>query len=306
MRKHILTLATAALLLLVASACDRGSPPETAEPEPTTSESPTTAGSPTATSEPVSADDYDPGRFEDSANVDHGWYPLQPGTRLEYVGSSVEDGERLNHAVDIIVTDLTKTIDGVPNVVVWERDYTEGELVETELALFAQDTDGHVWHMGEYPEEYEEGELVATPAWVHGLAGATAGITIPAEPRTGTPDYAQGFAPPPIAWVDRGVVHKTGQRICVPAGCFDDVVVIAEFEPNIPHAFQDKYYAPGVGVVGVGWRGKNDESKEELELVRSSTLGSDELARVRAEALELEERAYRISKRVWGRTPRAE
>ncbi len=92
----------------------------------------------------------------------------------------------------------------------------------------------------------------------------------------------------------------------MPAGCYQDVVVIAEFEPNIPQAFQDKYYAPGVGVVRVGWRGKNDESKEELELVRFTRLSSEEMANVRAEALELEDRAYQISKQVWARTPRAE
>jgi hypothetical protein len=94
--------------------------------------------------------------------------------------------------------------------------------------------------------------------------------------------------------------------VCVPAGCYDDVVIIAEFERTIRQAFQDKFYGPGVGVVRVGWRGKNDESKEELELVRFTTLSSGELANVRAEALELEDRAYRISKKVWGRTPRAE
>ena len=42
-------------------------------------------------------------------------------------------------------------------MVVWERDYTEGEEVEAELAFFAQDNYGNVWHMGEYPEEYENG-----------------------------------------------------------------------------------------------------------------------------------------------------
>ncbi len=298
MRHHIVTFAVpAALVLLGTSACDQDSAPNGGDPEPTRAESPIPV---------VSADDYDPSRFGESANVDHQWYPLEPGTRLEYKGSSVEDGERLSHTVDIIVTDLTKTIDGVPNVVVWERDYTEGELVETELALFAQDEDGHIWLMGEYPEEYEEGEFVAAPAWVHGVADATAGITIPAEPRTGTPDYAQGFAPPPIEFNDRGVVHKTGESICVPAGCYEDVVVIAEFERGIPQAFQDKFYAPGVGVVRVGWRGKNDESKEVLELVRFTTLSPDQMAKVRADALALEERAYRISKRVWGVTPRAE
>jgi hypothetical protein len=83
-------------------------------------------------------------------------------------------------------------------------------------------------------------------------------------------------------------------------------VVIGEFERTIPDAFQDKYYAPGVGVVRVGWRGKNDESKEELELVRFTELGPEQMAKVRAQALKLEDRAYRISKQVWAQTPRSE
>jgi hypothetical protein len=254
----------------------------------------------------VSPEDYSPDRFADSADVNHRWYPLQPGTRLDYRGSSLEDGERLFHGVTIIVTDLVKEIDGVPNVVVWERDYTDAELVETELALFAQDKDGHIWHMGEYPEEWEEGEFAKAPAWVHGIAGATAGITIPASPETGTPAFAQGFAPKPINWEDHGKVYRTDQKTCVPADCYSDVVVIEEFEPSIEDAFQDKYYAPGTGVVRVGWRGQNDDSKEVLELVDFRRLSPAEMDDVRSDALALEERAYRISKDVWGQTPRAE
>lgn len=254
----------------------------------------------------VSAADYSPDRFADSADVQHRWYPLEPGTRLDYRGTSIDEGERLFHGVTIIVTDLVKHIDGVPNVVVWERDYTEGELVETELALFAQDEDGNIWHMGEYPEEWEEGEFDKAPAWVHGIAGATAGITVPAAPREGTPAYAQGFAPKPINWEDHGRVYRTGQETCVPADCFSDVLVIEEFEPSIKDAYQDKYYAPGTGVVRVGWRGENDESKEELELVKHRRLSAEELEEVRSDALALEERAYRISQDVWGRTPPAD
>jgi hypothetical protein len=255
----------------------------------------------------LTADDYDPSLFDDtSAQVDHRWFPLQPGTRLDYRGSSLDEGERLTHGVTIIVTDLVKEIDGVKNVVSWERDYTDGELVETELALFAQDTQGNIWHMGEYPEEWEEGEFVKAPSWVHGIAGATAGITIPAQPETGTPDFAQGFAPPPINWQDRGEVYATGEEVCVPADCYSDVVVVAEFEPDIDEAWQDKSYAPGTGVVKVGWRGKNDENKEVLELVKVSMLDEDQLARVREQALALEERAYETSKDVWGQTPRSE
>lgn len=289
--------AAAACLVLAASACTAGSKAE-GQPEDG-------ASRPGHQTQPVAAEDYDRSRFGDSATVSHRWYPLKPGTRLDYRGSSLDDGERLHHGVTIIVTDLTKVIDGVTSVVVWERDYTDGELAETELALFAQDTDGHIWHMGEYPEEWEEGKFAKAPAWVHGVAGASAGITIPAEPTEGTPDYAQGYAPPPINWVDRGRVHKTGQRTCVPEDCYADVVVIEEFETSVPEAFQDKYYAPGTGVVRVDWRGKNDESKEVLELVDFRMLSDAEMDDVRADALALEERAYRISKDVWGTTARS-
>jgi hypothetical protein len=253
----------------------------------------------------VAAEDYDSSRFGDSAKVDHRWYPLKPGTRYDYRGSSLEDDERLPHRVTTIVTDLTKVVDGVENVVVWERDYAAGELVETELALFAQDEEGNVWHMGEYPEEWEGGKFVEAPAWVHGLRGATAGVTIPATPEVGTRDYAEGYAPPPIEWADRGRVHKTGQKTCVPADCYADVVVVEEFERNIKDAFQDKYYAPGVGVVRVGWRGANDDSKEVLALVDLRTLSTAEMDEARAGALALEKRALRISKDVFGRLPRS-
>jgi hypothetical protein len=49
--------------------------------------------------------------------------------------------------------------------VVWERDYSDGQEVEAELAFFAQDKDGNLWHMGEYPEEYEGGEFEKAPGW---------------------------------------------------------------------------------------------------------------------------------------------
>jgi hypothetical protein len=297
MRNPLTCWSAAAVLVLATGACST----QTRTGQPGPEQTPT--GSASAAT--VTAEDYSPSRFGDSANVDNRWYPLRPGTRLDYRGSALEDGKRERHGVTVIVTDLTKVVDGVENVVVWERDYADGELTETELALFAQDRDGNVWHMGEYPEEWENGRFAKAPAWVHGVAGATAGITVPGTPREGTPGYAQGYAPPPISWADRGRVHKTGQKTCVPEACYGDVLVIEEFERSVPGAFQDKYYAPGVGVVRVGWRGANDDSKEVLELVDFKTLTPQEMNAARADARALEDRAYRISKDVFGSTPRA-
>ena len=195
-----------------------------------------------------------------------------------FEGSAIDDGERITRRVVTIVTDLTKEINGVNSVVVWERDYNEGQLVEAELGFFAQDNDGNVWHMGEYPEEYEDGEFDKAPGWLAGPKGATAGIAMRAEPRLETPGYAQGYAPPPINWIDRGRVYKVGQKTCVPVDCYEDVLVIEEFERNMPGAYQLKYYAPGVGDVRVGWRGPEEEEKEGLGLVKDVRLSPEALA----------------------------
>jgi hypothetical protein len=88
---------------------------------------------------------YDRTAFGRSITVDNKWFPLRPGTRLSYRGQSIEDGERRGHTVTFVVTDLTKVIDGVRNVVIWERDYKDGVLEESELAFFAQANDGKVW-----------------------------------------------------------------------------------------------------------------------------------------------------------------
>jgi len=238
--------------------------------------------------------------FGRSTTVDNKWFPLRPGLRLSFRGQTIEDGERLARAVVFVVTDLTKVIDGVRTIVVWERDYKAGALEEAELAFFAQADDGDVWHFGEYPEVFEEGLVVETPAWIHGLKGARAGIAMVAEPQLKARSYAQGWGPA-VGWADRARIHQVGQHTCVAAGCFDGVLVTDEFSLAEPGAHQLKYYAPGVGNVRVGYFG-NDPNKETLELVSASRLGRVGLAQARAEALKMEKSGYRRSKDVYGGT----
>jgi hypothetical protein len=243
----------------------------------------------------VQAEDFDAANFSDPATVDHRFFPLVPGTRYTYEGSVLEDGERVGRKIVITVTDLTKEIAGVRTAVSWDLDYDEGELVEAELAFFAQDDEGNVWRVGEYPEEYDGGEFDKAPAWFHGQEGATAGIVIRADPQAGEPDYAQGFAPRPVGFDDRGRTYRTGVSTCVPVDCYDDVVIVEEFEPSKPGAFQLKFYAPDVGNVRVGWRGRNEEEQERLVLVQLEQLTPQELLQVRDEALALEDSGYRRS-----------
>lgn len=139
----------------------------------------------------VSAKDFDPANFDQPTEIDNRWFPLTPGTQFTYQGSSIVDEAREPHRVVFTVTDLTKVVDGVRALVAWDRDYASGELQETELAFFAQDNDGNVWHLGQYPEEYEGGKLVNAPAWIAGLKGARPGVTVKAEPQPGAGSYSR-------------------------------------------------------------------------------------------------------------------
>jgi hypothetical protein len=252
-----------------------------------------------------SAKDFDRAEFDQSTDIDNKWFPLKPGTQFAYEGSSVVNKTREPHRVVFTVTDLTKVVDGVRTLVAWDRDYSADELTEAELVFFAEDNDGNVWQMGQYPEEYEHGKLVGAPTWIAGLKGARAGIAIRAEPRLGAPSYSQGYAPRPINYVDHGRGYRDGQKTCVRAGCYEDVLVTEEYEPSTPGAYQLKYYAPDVGNVRVGWRGAKEEERETLVLVDLVHLGQKDLAKAREEALALEKSAYGVSKDMYGKTPPA-
>jgi hypothetical protein len=244
--------------------------------------------------------DFSVDNFDNPTVIDNQWWPHPPGTRYTYEGITVDEGEEIEHQIIMTVTDLTKMIGGVNSVVVYERDISDGELVEAELAFRAQDNAGNVWHMGEYTEEYDAGDLIGGKAWLQGhLHGARAGVMMQGDPQTGTPAYSQGFAPAPVSWSDMGRVREMGQTTEIEYGGFDNVLVTEEFNQEEPGALQIKYYASGTGLVRVGWDGA-DAQQEELELVSVEQLTPAQMAAERAAALELETRAY-----TYGQTPPA-
>ena len=244
--------------------------------------------------------DFDPGRFSDPVTVDNQWFPLKPGTQLTWEGSALDGKDKIARKVVFVVTDLTKTINGLRTVVGFDRDYNDGELVEPELAFFAQDDDGNVWTLGQYPEEYEDGKLVATPAWLAGFEGK-AGLVMRTAPATGTADYSQGLGPK-VEYADRAKVRKVDERTCVPAGCYEDVLVTEEWDTADPKARQLKYYASGVGNVRVGWAGRDEEKETGADQGRAARPdGPGRGAQGRAEA----GAAHKLSKDLYGRTPPA-
>ena len=260
-----------------------------------------TASGATAPPKPIAASDFDKHRFNRSTKIDNAWLPLRPGTQLVFEGTTSEGAKPVPHRLVFTVTDLVKTIGGIRTVVQWDRDFSGGKLVETELAFFAQDDGGNVWELGEFPAELKNGRVIDAPAWIHAVKRAKAGITMPADPRVGTPSYSLGWGPA-VGFNDRAKVLRVGQRNCVPVGCFENGLVVDEYNPTEPEAHQLKYYARGIGNTRVSWSGTKEKSKEVLVLVAIRHLGRRAMADARAQAFKLERLAYRQSKDVYGRT----
>lgn len=276
------------------------SPPvATATLEPTVE--PTPAGTPEAVETITETFPYDV--FAHAIDIDNEWLPLVPGTRWTWEGSATIDGERLDRKIVTTITDLTKVVDRVRTVVAYDESYTDGALDEAELAFFAQADDGKVWYLGEYPEDYEDGLFVEAPFWLAGLEDAKAGIAMQSMPRLATLSYSQGWGPK-VGWTDRARVFEVGSETCVPFGCYHDVLVMDEFNRDSPDAHQLKYYAPGVGIVRVGWAGAAEVEQETLALTALDHLDAAGLAAVAVLAEALEAHALIVSPDVYARTER--
>lgn len=255
---------------------------------------------------PGSAINFDRSAFPSSPEIENRWFPLAPGMQYTTTGKVVSKSEGTStRTVTHTVTGLTKKIDGVNTLVMWDRDYSDGKLVESELAFFAETRKGAVWLFGEYPEEYENGKLIGAPStFISGIDKAQAGIAMPAHPRRNSPAYVQAYAPN-VDFLDCGDVLDKGRRVCVPTGCYNDVLVIDEFNPLEPPSagHQRKFYSQKTGLVKVTAVGGVDQ--EFMDLVKIKKLSRSELKSVNTQALHLDRRGYTVSKDVYAKTPRA-
>jgi hypothetical protein len=252
----------------------------------------------------ITHDQFDPATYGDPTEIDNHWFPLIPGTQYVLEGEADRGAGLRPHRVVFTVTGVSKVVNGVKTLVVWDRDFYDGPLVEEEIAFFAQDDFGTVWGFGEYPEEYEEGQFIGAPAtWLAGVEGAEAGIHMRALPQVGTPEFVQGSAPA-IDFLNLVSVFATGQETCIPLACYEDVVIQDESDPLEPaKGHVHKYYAPGVGIVRVEPVGNPE--MERLALTEVVQLNRRELMEANLRTLKLDRRAYHEAADVYGGTPPA-
>jgi hypothetical protein len=166
----------------------------------------------------------DPDNFVDV--IDNPYLPYPVGASWTYEGT--EDGE--TEIVKVTVTPERKEIMGIPATVVRDTVTTgDGEVVE----------DTYDW--------FENGKAASTSgSWEAGVDGALPGIVMQAHPEVGQAyrqEYYVGEAE------DLAEVDQLDATESVPFGDFDQLVVIKEWNPLEPDVVEEKYFAPGVGLV---------------------------------------------------------
>jgi hypothetical protein len=171
------------------------------------------------------------------------YFILEPGYEL------VLEGPEGRHKVQLAVTVLpeTKKIGNIVTRVVEERETVDGQLIEISrnfLAMCKQT--GSVFYFGEEVDIYKNGKVIGHEgAWIHGRAGARAGMMMPGDPVLGA-SYYQEVAPKKA--MDRGTIVDVNATLQTPAGTFTRCVKVREENPlDKEHEF--KIHAPGVGLI---------------------------------------------------------
>ncbi len=184
------------------------------------------------------------------------WFPLVQGNEWTYEGSFEEDGEVVTETIVVTVLNETKLVDGVTCLVVRDVVTIDDELIEDTDDWFAQDLDGNVWYCGEEVKDYEtfEGDEPPLPELVSddgsfkaGRDGDKGGVLLPQTPIVGElfrQELSVGNAEDIME-----ILATDGDEVATAASCDGQCLITYDFSPLDPEANENKYYAPGIGLI---------------------------------------------------------
>lgn len=184
------------------------------------------------------------------------WFPLVQGNEWAYEGSFEEDGELITETIVVTVLNETKLVAGITCLVVRDVVTVDDELVEDTDDWFAQDLDGNVWYCGEEVKDYETFEDDEPPlpelvsddgSFKAGRDGDKGGVLLPQTPVVGDlfrQELSVGNAEDVIE-----ILAVDGDETAVAASCNAECLVTRDFSPLDPEANENKYYAPGIGLI---------------------------------------------------------
>jgi hypothetical protein len=207
------------------------------------------------------APDFDPADFESDYHHlvhPHPYFPLTIGHRWDYDGSLETN--------TIVALDETKLIDGVTCIVLNDKRYENGLLVEDTDDWYGQRKDGTVDFCGEAVSNFETfpGDSPSRPErlntdgqWKTGREGDPSGAYILASPRVGDihrSEFSPGKAEDTVRYLSLAYgyggdaeLDEHVPRALADLLCNHDCWVTGEITGLEPGSFTRKYYARGIG-----------------------------------------------------------
>ncbi len=174
--------------------------------------------------------------------IDNQYYPLPVGRVLVYTG--IKDGQTQTDTVT--VTNQTKVIEGITATVITDVAKHGSTLLEKTSDWYAQDNQGNVWYLGEDTKAYlPNGKVDTSGSWEAGVNDAEPGIIMEANPQV--PDAYRQECLSGQAQDTAWIVDTTG-TVTVPYGKVHNVLTSLEATQVEPGAYDQKIYAPGVGI----------------------------------------------------------
>lgn len=185
------------------------------------------------------------------------YFPLVQGNSWIYEGTSINDeGEEEIERIELKVTNKTKLIEGITCVVVNDIVTIGGEIVEDTDDWYAQDTQGNLWYAGEIVLNFEtfegddptEAEITDIGgSWKSGRDGARAGVSVPFAPVVGELIRQEIFWDEAEDVIE--VLDVNATETSPAASCNGNCLRTYDFTPLDAEANENKYYAPGIGLI---------------------------------------------------------
>ena len=202
---------------------------------------------------PGSEIDFDPWEFPASPRVDNKWFPLKPGMQFTTDGTVTSAEGTSAHKVVHTVTGLTKVIDGVNTLVMWDRDYSDGELANPSWRSSPSRRMARSGSSASIRRSTRTANLWVRPAPLsvgsprRRPESRCTAVRGPARRRTCR------HMPPKSTSSTAGRSSRSARTSASPTGCYDDVLVIDEYNPLDPPSagHQRKFYSAGTGLVRV-------------------------------------------------------
>ena len=184
--------------------------------------------------------------FSDPTRIDNPYLPLSKFSRCTLKGE--EDGEKLRIKRKVLDRTRTFSVDGVPveTMVVKDRVWENGKLIEHTIDYFAQDDSGAVRYFGEHVDNIHNGHVVDHHgSWLYGRDTDKIGVLMAGKVHVGV-HWMSEDAPPDAVEFDRVVAEIP--KVEVRGQTYDHAIKVREFAlPD--REVEYKIYAKGVGVV---------------------------------------------------------